>query len=586
MFKSYTSNDNLLLPPCLGDFIPQNDPVRVVHRIIEQINLEKLYRRYSPQGCSAYHPRMMLQILVYAYLRNIYSSRRIEEFCRNDIRFMWLTGNVTPDHNTINRFRSSRLKDVLKTIFATIVKFLVAEGFVSLDVACTDGTKMEAILVYAYLRNIYSSRRIEEFCRNDIRFMWLTGNVTPDHNTINRFRSSRLKDVLKTIFATIVKFLVAEGFVSLDVACTDGTKMEADANRYTFVWGKSIHTRISRIAEQLEEIWQYAESVTKQELRDSAPITYQDITPEKVEKALCQIDDALNGVDADRKMKAKVRRVRKSWPEQLRKYESQGKILDGRNSYSKTDNDATFMRMKEDHMRNGQLKPGYNPQISTNRQFILNYTIHQCAGDTSTYPLHMDNFHSLYGRYPDVSVCDAGYGSEENYLYAFRHGIETFIKYNNFHKEQKRNFRNDPFLSANFYYNEETDGMYCPMGQRMERLSDARRITDNGFVQTISRYRARNCKGCPLRCRCHRSRSERIVQVNHRLRKIKEREREKLLSDEGLKYRSQRPQDVEAVFGNLKNNKHFKRFHLRGLKKVEIEFGLLAIAHNLAKVAS
>ena len=179
----------------------------------------------------------------------------------------------------------------------------------------------------------------------------------------------------------------------------------------------------------------------------------------------------------------------------------------------------------------------------------------------------MDDFHSLYGRYPDVSVCDAGYGSEENYLYAFRHGIETFIKYNYFH-------------------NEETDGMYCPTGQRMERLSDARWVTNNGFVQTISRYKARNYKGCPLRCRCYRSRSERIVQVNHRLRKIKEREREKLLSDEGLRYRSQRPQDVEAVFGNLKNNKHFKRFHLRGFKKVEIEFALLAIAYNLAKVAS
>ena len=128
--------------------------------------------------------------------------------------------------------------------------------------------------------------------------------------------------------------------------------------------------------------------------------------------------------------------------------------------------------------------------------------------------------------------------------------------------------------------------MYCPMGHSMERLSDARRMTDNGFVQTISRYKSRNCKGCPIRCRCHRSRSERIVQVNHRLRKIKEREREKLLSDEGLRYRSQRPQDVEAIFGNFKKNKHFKRFHLRGLKKVEIKFGLLAIAHNLAKVAS
>ena len=126
MFKSYTFNDNLLLPPCLGDFISLNDPIRVVHRIIEQINLEELYRRYSPKGSSAYHPRMMLQILVYAYLRNIYSNRRIEESCRNDIRFMWLTGNLTPDHNTINRFRGSRLKDVLKTIFATIVKFFVA----------------------------------------------------------------------------------------------------------------------------------------------------------------------------------------------------------------------------------------------------------------------------------------------------------------------------------------------------------------------------------------------------------------------------------------------------------------------------
>ena len=251
-----------------------------------------------------------------------------------------------------------------------------------------------------------------------------------------------------------------------------------------------------------------------------------------MEKALGQIDDALNGVDADKKMKAKVRRVRKSWPEQLKKYESQGKILDGRNSYSKTDNDATFMRMKDDHMKNRQLKPGYNPQFSTNKQFILNYTIHQCWA------------------IPPPILCIWMISIPST---AFRHGIETFIKYNYFH-------------------NEETDGMYCPTGQRMERLSDARRVTNNGFVQTISRYKARNYKDCPLRCRCYRSRSERIVQVNHRLRKIKEREREKLLSDEGLKYRSQRPQDVEAVFGNL--------------KKVEIEFALLAIAYNLAKVAS
>lgn len=244
------------------------------------------------------------------------------------------------------------------------------------------------------------------------------------------------------------------------------------------------------MAKQLEEVWRYAKPVTKQDLRDSAPVSYQDITPEKVEKALRQIDEALDGVDSDRKVKSKVRRVRKAWPEQLRKYESQGKILAGRGSYSKTDNDATFMRMKEDYMKNGQLNPGYNTQTSTNNQFILDYAIHQCAGDTSTCPLHMEDFHSHYGRYPAVSACDAGYGSEENYLHASRHGIETFIKYNYFHKEQKKKFRNDPFLSANFYYNGETDGMYCPMGQRMKRLTGVKQITDNGFEQAISRYRA------------------------------------------------------------------------------------------------
>ena len=503
MFKSYTSNDNLLLPPCLGDFIPQNDPVRVVHRIIEQINLEKLYRRYSPQGCSAYHPRMMLQILVYAYLRNIYSSRRIEEFCRNDIRFMWLTGNVTPDHNTINRFRSSRLKDVLKTIFATIVKFLVAEGF-----------------------------------------------------------------------------------VSLDVACTDGTKMEADANRYTFVWGKSIHTRISRIAEQLEEIWQYAESVTKQELRDSAPITYQDITPEKVEKALCQIDDALNGVDADRKMKAKVRRVRKSWPEQLRKYESQGKILDGRNSYSKTDNDATFMRMKEDAMRNGQTKPGYNLQIGTENQFITDFALFPNPTDTLTLIPFLQSFSNRYDRMAHTVVADSGYGSEENYRFMSENGMEAYVKYNYFHMEQRPRFKPDPFKAENFYYNEEHDFCICPMGQRMRRIGTRNVKTASGYVNENARYRAVRCEGCPLRCRCFKAKGNRTIELNHRLRQYKRRAKELLCSEKGLKHRGQRCIEPEAVFGQIKNNMNYKRFRHFGKDKVFMDFAFLAIAFNIKKMCA
>lgn len=184
MFKSYTSNDNLLLPPCLGDFIPRNDPVRVVHRIIEQINLEALYRKYSPKAVLRTTHAWCFRFLS-MHLRNIYSSRRIEEFCRNDIRFMWLTGNVTPDHNTINRFRSSRLKDVLKTIFATIVKFLVAEGFVSLDVACTDGTKMEVNAnryTFVWGANLYIPAYPES--RNSLRRYGNTPSPSPSRNCV------------------------------------------------------------------------------------------------------------------------------------------------------------------------------------------------------------------------------------------------------------------------------------------------------------------------------------------------------------------------------------------------------------------
>ena len=503
MFKSYTTNDNLLLPPTLGELIPSNDPVRVVNRIIEQIDLKSLYTEYSPLGSHAYHPRLMLKMLVYAYLRNVYSSRRIEELARNDIRFLWLNGMDCPDHNTINRFRSSRLKGALKEVFSTIVKFLAEEGLVSLE---------------------------------------------------------------KTY--------------------TDGTKIESAANRYTFVWGKSIQTRIGKIADQLNELWAYAESVTKQELQQEAPLLPEDISVEKVSEVVERIDQALQDVDCDKKVKQKIKRVKKAWPEQLNRYQQQEQVLDGRNSFSKTDPDATFMRMKEDHMLNGQLKPAYNVQISTENQFITNYTFHQTTADTSTYITHMDEYRRLYGFYPKESVADAGYGSEENYLYAKGKQIQTYIKYNYFHKEQTRKWKNDPFRSSNFYYNQQKDCYYCPMGQEMRFVYKSKQKTKSGFEQTLHHYRAQRCEGCPLRSLCHKSKNNRVIQVNHRLNRLKAEEKEKLLSVKGLQHRSQRPQDVEATFGNLKSNKNFRRFLCKGKPKVEVEFGLLSIAHNIAKVAS
>lgn len=502
-FKEYIQDELLLFPPTFDELIPSNDPVRTISRIVDRIDLSKVYNTYNDKGAAAYHPRMLLKVLIYAYMRNHYSSRKIEDLVLNDVRFMWLAGMQRPDHNTINQFRSSRLKGVFKEIFTQVV------------------------LLFAQ-----------------------------------------------------------EGLVTLKKCYTDGTKIEANANRYSFIWGKSIHTRKVKIAEQLNELWDYADGICKDELSDRTPLTHADISSDKIETLIDTLDDKIKNIEVDTKVRSKLKYARKNWKEQLTRNEEREEDLGERGSMSKTDKDATFMRMKEDHMGNGQLKPGFNTQISTEDEIVTNFTIHQTPTDTTTYIEHTEEFKAMYGHYPDESIADAGYGSEENYEYAREKGITPYIKFNYFHKEQKKSFQNDAFNSANFYYNKEKDCYYCPMGQQMNRRNDFQRKTKTGFVQTISVYQAINCNNCPLRCRCHKSKEERSIQVNHNLNAHKEVVRKLLKSEKGVKHRGQRCADVEQTFGNLKWNKKFKRFLLRGIEKVEIEFGLLVLAHNLSKYSN
>jgi len=123
------------------------------------------------------------------------------------------------------------------------------------------------VLVYGYLCNIYSSRKLEQALKENVHFMWLSAMNRPDHNTLNRFRSERLKGELKDIFAQIVVYLGKEGLVSLQTVFTDGTKIEANANRYTFVWGKAIKKNEERIESQLEELWNYTQEIAKENYR-------------------------------------------------------------------------------------------------------------------------------------------------------------------------------------------------------------------------------------------------------------------------------------------------------------------------------
>ena len=198
----------------------------------------------------------------------------------------------------------------------------------------------------------------------------------------------------------------------------------------------------------------------------------------------------------------------------------------------------------------------------------------------------MESLKDNLGKMPETLVADAGYGSEENYEYLEKNNVEAYVKYQYFHKEQSKKWRTDPYRTENLPYDKKNDSYTCPMGQQMNFIKEKIKITDNGFRQTKRLYQANNCNGCPVRDTCNKSKANRIIEINERLNHYKSIIRERLTSERGKKYRSQRPVDVEAVFGIIKGNKNYRKFLLRGLEKVEIEVGLLALSHNLRKIAA
>jgi transposase len=503
VFKSNLQNQAMLLPPDLNDLIPPNHPVRVVSEVLEKVDITELLRQYKPGGTSSYHPRMLLKILVYAYINNIYSSRKIEEVLGRDLHFMWLAGMSKPDHNTINRFRGQRLQKTLQPIFTQVVLLLCEEGLLS-------------------LKELY----------------------------------------------------------------TDGTKIEANANRYTFVWGNGIKTNKEKIKQQLNGLWQYAQQVAAAELNDdNDPGGFDKIDSEQVNRTVDNINAALKDKKVDKGVRQKLNYARQHWPAALNRYEEQQKVLgENRSSYSKTDPDATFMRLKEDHMKNGQLKPAYNVQVSTNNQYIASYSIHQHTNDTNTLTSHLTQHIKNFKQKPNNITADAGYGSEENYQWLEKKRITAYIKHNQFDRSQNETLNNkNPFAAERFIYDEQKNQYLCPIGEPMKPTGWHIRETKNGYPQIVDHYQAANCKGCFLKDACHNQQGNRKIEVANNHMRLKQKAEKRLKTKRGIQKRKQRCFDTEPVFANIKYNHHFRRFMLRGIEKVTVETGLLALAHNLRK---
>lgn len=424
-------------------------------------------------------------------------------------------------------------------------------------------------IIYAYLNNVYSSRSIETHIKSNIYFIWLCGNCEPDHNTINRFRGKKLNSYLKAIFKQVALMFAELGLINIKEIYVDGTKIEANANKYSFVWGKSVSRNKKRMLEKVDELWAYAQSIAKEEMCGIQKLDYDKVSPAQIEEQIKIVQKVLKDKIVPNDIKKKLSVANREYPTRLAKYQQQEQLLNGRNSYSKTDPDATFMKMKEDKMNNKSLKAAYNVQISSNNQFIVNYGIYQNPGDTLTLPSHLDNYNQLYTFSPATVVADSGYGSEQNYDYLEQHNIESYVKYNYFYQETKGiRQKKYPFLPEYLYYNETEDYYVCPMGQKMKNIGTLIRKAINGYSHTITLYQASNCRSCPLLSICHKSSNNRIIEINKRLNALKQQARDNLNSAEGIVKRKQRSVDVEPVFGNIKHNKGFRRFMLRGKEKV------------------
>ncbi len=500
VFKAYSQGQTTLFPVSLDSKISQDSPVRLVNQIVDNLDISKIIDTYKGGGTSSYPPRVMLKIVIFAYLSNIYSCRKIEDAVKDRITFMWLAGGLEPDHNTVNRFRSKHLKD-----------------------------------------------------------------------TINE------------IFTQTVTMLVEMGYLSLDIAYIDGTKLESRANRYTFVWRKTVEKNKAKLEAKIHQVLQYIEEGIMQDNRpDDEPPT--PINSEELKKRIAEINRE-NRSKAEQK---EIKTLENKYLPKLEEYEKHLKILGNRNSYSKTDPDATFMRLKDDHMQNGQLKPAYNLQIGTENQFITHFDFFSNPTDFLTFKPFVNGFRERFsGNFDTVLnsvVADSGYGSEENYDFMELNEIEPFVKFPYFHKEQKKAFKNNAFIAQNLFYNSQKDYFVCPMGQHMEKTGEGSRKSDSGFISKVSYYEAKNCKGCPLKGLCYNAKGNRRIEVNHNLNRHKERVRQLLTSKEGLYHRSKRPIEPESVFGQGKSNKQYYRFRHFGKDLITMDFAIFAIAFNMGKM--
>lgn len=464
---------------------------------------------------------------------------------------------------------------------------------------------MLKVWIYGYSQQIYTSRPLSKAIREQIPFMWLAGCQEPCYGALCGFRSGRFKEMLDEVFVAVLMYLVEHGYIELEDYFVDGTKMEANANRHKVVWAKNtarykswVEERIRKLLARIDELNAAEES--RYQGKDLAELGEQSSGAPGSEALLRQAEQVnelakqQQALAKDKADKEKARELEKcsraleKEAEKLAKYEVQEAILDGRKSYSKTDQSATCTQMKD-----GRLLPGYNLQFGTENQYIINFSVHQTSADSATFPGHLEQ---LSGRMellakrlgaekkmPRNMAGDEGYGCEENYSLLEAGQVNSFLKYPGFHREQKGKPAG-AFHKSRFIYDEATDSYTCPQGRRLLFGEEQLVRTATGYQRLQRVYYSEGCQGCPLAEQCKKGEGPRTLAHSPNLEVYKAQARANLCSEKGQELRKRRGTEVETPFGDIKYNTRYRRFILRGLEKVTAEAGLLAIARNARKI--
>ena len=500
VFKPYAQNQQFLLPKNIDDFVTKGHIARLISKIIDSMNIQNILALYKGGGTSSYNPRMLLKAWILGFVYRIYSCRLLAKAIRENLPFIWITGNQQPDFRTLNNFRL-KLKDEIKKVFKEIVVYGIEQGII-------EG-----------------------------------------------------KDVF-----------------------VDHTKNEANSNKHKVVWGKQVENQLNKIDEELDKLFKHIDKINSEEgkifgSKDFPEQGREGFDDEKVKNIIDKINERVKKKETTkekaREDKEKVRRV-KQLLEREEAYKKKKEILGKRNSYSRTDNDAVAMMMKDWI----SIKPAYNEGIAVENGFVLDYIISDnCADNVSFIPLIKGVINNL-GKAPENVNSDGAYGSEENMLYLEKKGIGNFLKYNAYCKEKKKNWKEKNRLEG-LNYNSEKDEFTCPSGIKLKFREIREETTKTGYKRKARVYGSErgHCDKCPF----HKSRAK-TPSLSWEYERLKEQAKSNLDSAKGIELRKRRGNELESVFGDKKLNKLKKRYHLRGLKKVNIEAGLCYIAHNIRKI--